>query len=230
MLDMQATLAMLHSRSVNQSDQLNNISQQVQVSCEANYAQAQRFVASSEQCTTEMPKPGFGHFYGGGQVGNDLNPAESYVAVPLCGRFHRLQSFALHSHPLVDVLGRLFIGYSKFPKFPMSSTPGIQACATDGFSIDVTYFFPNWMLQKAMCFTLCSDLYQSPYLSITTRNVLPRYCAWFNAARYNDCELMALLIKQCPRRINDIDVAGRNALYVSPVLTCRFLRLLLLNG
>lgn len=128
-------------------------------------------------------------------------------------------SCACHKHSTTKwtmsrILGRLFIGYSNCPG-------AFQTCTRTTcdyqphIDVEVTYMFPKWLLSRVFRLKIISSRVHEPCVSLTVRNLLPRFHPWFEAVRKNDCSKLRDLIKECPSRVNDVDEAGRTAALVS---------------
>ena len=93
----------------------------------------------------------------------------------------------------------------------------LPSCKTRAASCDllVEYYFPHWMLRRAVSLNILFGHLHQPSVSLTTRNVLPSGHEWFRAAEHGDIVRLRALIKECPSRINDVNPDGCTAVYVS---------------
>ena len=93
----------------------------------------------------------------------------------------------------------------------------VKSCTTNlpSYEIEIEYYFPNWLIRKAISLDILFGHLHQPSISIRVSNVLSQDHEWFQAARSRNLEKLRAMVELCPSRINDVNEYGSTALWVS---------------
>ena len=112
-------------------------------------------------------------------------------------------------------IGRLFVGYSALSRMFWKCNTPLCTARSSKHSVNVEYMFPRWLLWKQIRLNTSWGYTCDPAASLRIRNVLRTDDRWFRAAVSGDLHTVKEMIIECPSRINDVDVRGFSAAYVS---------------
>lgn len=127
-----------------------------------------------------------------------------------CHRFKYSQPLSM----VQDVLGSLFVGSQGMPA--LSGACSLPACRGNvAKHLNVDYFFPRWMLHKAVRASLQVNRASDPELCIRIVNVRKHDDEIFRAADEGDVDLTRKLLATGKASVMDIDsISGHSPLHV----------------
>ena len=126
-----------------------------------------------------------------------------------CHKAFRIQGLAS------KFLGNLFVGYSGVPGFRQPCN--FHFCRTwkSTLQVQANYVFPHWLVRRTLSLSILSSPAFGLASHITLRNIVSATDPFLLAAEYGDKELLCTMIRECPARVNDVDVNDFSALMVS---------------
>lgn len=127
-----------------------------------------------------------------------------------CHRFKYGQTLSA----LQNVLGSLFVGYRGFPA--LSGTCTVPTCRGNATAhLHVDYFFPRWILHKAVRASLTTNHASDPELCIRLVNIRPHDAEIFRAAFQGDADTTRKLLTRGQASVRDVEsTSGHSPLHV----------------
>ena len=116
---------------------------------------------------------------------------------------------------LNNILGTMFFGYSGCPSGGLQNCTDSACLAQSEFRAYVNYYFPSWLLSKAMTLILMLGTANGPCLTLTVRSIVPSDAEIFRLADFNDVTGLQRLFSRRLASPNDLlAYTGVNALIV----------------
>ena len=112
-------------------------------------------------------------------------------------------------------LGQLFVGYSGYPSIEITRCSNPSCGAYLELKAMVRYYFPSWLVSKAIVMSLDSSGNSGPCMTLTVRNVLPYSAEVWQMIYQENIEGLQLLLQNRLASPNDVDIDGQNLLCVS---------------
>ena len=126
-----------------------------------------------------------------------------------CHRAFRVQGLASM------FLGNLFVGYSGVPGFRHPCNFHFCKTRKSTLNVQATYMFPQWLVRRTLSLSMLYSQAFGLASHITVRNIIREADPFLLAAGVGDKELLCAMIRECPARVNDVDVHDFSALMVS---------------
>jgi hypothetical protein len=121
-----------------------------------------------------------------------------------------------HARQNINLFSILFISYIATPFRPRKCSERSCKSGVTGFGARMTYYFPRFLLSKALAIHIGMNQYNEPAFSLAIRNVVPPNASIFAAAHDGDVEGLKLLLGSREFHPNDIsELDGTTALHVS---------------
>jgi hypothetical protein len=114
-----------------------------------------------------------------------------------------------------NVLGSVFVGYSGVPVLTPAcdETSCLQRTT---FGADITYYFPTWLISRAISVNLSASTFGTPELSLR----MPRMINWaaplWYGARIGDQIRVEMLFSEGNASPYDVNAYGQSSLHVRP--------------
>lgn len=116
-----------------------------------------------------------------------------------------------------QLLGNLFLGYSSIPFFASkcSESDCQGRCMSRTTNMTLTYYFPAWVMAKALHFAYTYTPLSGPTFGLAVRNLVSHNCGLLSSAREGDVDGLKSALASGSARLNDSDETGFTALHVS---------------
>ncbi|KAH7060893.1 ankyrin repeat-containing domain protein [Macrophomina phaseolina] len=114
-----------------------------------------------------------------------------------------------------QLLGNLFLGYSSIPFFASkcSESDCQGRCMSRTTNMTLTYYFPAWVMAKALHFAYTYTPLSGPTFGLAVRNLVSHNCGLLSSAREGDVDGLKSALASGSARLNDSDETGFTALH-----------------